>query len=119
MLSALAVIDAAGNHVPEVRNHTSGDEQLPLGIIVDAPGIAEPVGHHFETIFGGVIAPYAAVDVGAVRFEQVFRKCLSRPKNAAFTFRFADFGGRGKAFAAIEPAIWSPSKAIGYSVRIF
>ena len=61
--AALAVVDAAGDHVPQVRDDAGGDEDLPLRVVVDPPGVAEPVGDDFEAILGRVVAPDTAVDV--------------------------------------------------------
>ena len=70
VLAALAVVDAAGNHVPEVRDDARADEQLALGVVVDAPRIAEAVRDDLEDVLGRVIPPHAAVDVDAVARQQ-------------------------------------------------
>jgi HTH-type transcriptional regulator / antitoxin HipB len=48
VLPALAVIDASRYDVPEVGNHAGADEELPFGVVIDAPRIAEPVRHDLE-----------------------------------------------------------------------
>ena len=70
VLAALAMVDAAGDHVPQVRDHARADEQLSLGVVVDAPRIAEAVRDDLEHVLRRVIAPDAAVDVDAVRLQQ-------------------------------------------------
>src|SRR5690554_1784167 len=61
MLSTLAVVYPARHNVPQMRNNTGRDEQLPLGIIIDPPGIAETMGHDFEAVFYRVVTPDPAV----------------------------------------------------------
>src|SRR4026209_1338632 len=63
VLSALAVVDPPGNHVPQVRDDARADHQLALAVVVDAPGGAEAVRARVESILRRVIAPDAAVDL--------------------------------------------------------
>ena len=67
VLAALPVVDAAGDHVPQMRDHAGADQQLSLGVVVDAPRIAEAVRHHLEHVVGRMIPPDAAVDVARPR----------------------------------------------------
>ncbi len=48
VLASLALVDAAGDDVQEVRDHAGADDELTLGVVVDAPGVAEAVGHDLE-----------------------------------------------------------------------
>ena len=41
MLATLAMIDASGDHMKHVRDHTRRDKQLPFRVIIDAPGITK------------------------------------------------------------------------------
>ena len=52
VLASLALIDAAGDDVPEMRDDAGAHDELTLGVVVDAPGIAEAVGHDLEPILG-------------------------------------------------------------------
>ena len=61
--AALTLVDAAGNDVPEMRDHAGAHDQLTLGVVVDAPRVAEAVRHDLEAILGRMVAPDAAVDV--------------------------------------------------------
>ena len=53
VLSALAHVDAAGNHVEEMWNDAGADQQLALRVVVDPPGIAETVGDDLEDVAVG------------------------------------------------------------------
>src|SRR6185295_12333778 len=66
VLSSLSLVNAAGDHVKEMRNHARGDEQLPFRVVINAPGVAETMGDDFEHILGRVIAPDAPIDLNAL-----------------------------------------------------
>jgi hypothetical protein len=57
VLSALAVVAPALDHVPEVRDDAGLDEHLAVLVEVDAPGIAGSLGEPFKDLLEGVIAP--------------------------------------------------------------
>ena len=50
MLACLALVPAALDHVIEMRDDARGDEHLPAGIEVDAPGVARAVCEDFEDV---------------------------------------------------------------------
>src|SRR5688572_16792679 len=104
MLSALPLVNTTGYHMPEMRNNTGADEQLPFGIIIDTPGIAEAMRHHFKPVFYRVIAPYAAIYIHPVAFQYVFRKSFAGFIYASLTFWFAYFGRSGKSLQPIQPS---------------
>ena len=66
MLAALAVIESAGDHIPEVRDDTCRHEDLTVVVEVEAPRIAEAMRDDFEAILRRVIAPNTTVDKYAV-----------------------------------------------------
>ena len=66
VLAALPVIDAAGNHMPQMRDHAGGDEELAVIVEIEAPGIAEAMRDDLEAILRWVVAQDATVDVLAV-----------------------------------------------------
>ena len=111
--ASLAVVDPARYHVPEVRNNAGGDKELPLGIVVDTPGIAKAVGDDLEAVLEGMIAPDSTVDVDRLTIElDIAREGLLVPVDLALAGRLADPRGRGKTLAAVEPAIGPPVKAV-------
>src|SRR5688500_14057711 len=72
MLSALPVIDATRNYMPHMRNNTGTHKKLSFGIIIYTPGIAEAMCYNFKLIFGGMIPPYAPINVYSFSFQNVF-----------------------------------------------
>src|SRR5262245_621453 len=76
VLASLALIDAAGNDVKQMWNEAVGDEELPLGVVVDSPRIAEPVRDDLEHILRRVVPPHAAIDLDAITRQHVLRKRL-------------------------------------------
>ena len=113
VLAALPVIDAAGDHVPEVRNDAGADQQLALGVVVDAPRIAEPVRHDLEHVVGRVIAPDAAVDVDARRPRGCPRETApSSGRAGPLPAGLRTFERRGEALQPVEPAVGSPVQAV-------
>ena len=113
MPTALTVVDPAGDDVEHVGDHAGGDEEVALGVVVDAPWVAEAVGDDFEAILDRVVAPDAAVDVDGVALElDLLRKGIAVLEKAALALRLADLRWGGKALAAVEPAIRAPVKAV-------
>ena len=51
--ASLTMINATGNHVPKVWDHTSADDDLAFGIEINSPGIAKAMSHHFKAILIG------------------------------------------------------------------
>ena len=114
--AALAVIDAAGDDMPEVRNHARRDEQLALGVVIDAPGVAEPVSHDLETVLHGVVSPHAAIDlhggVGILVLLWLLWEGLVVLVDAAIADRASDVRRRGEALEPVEPAVGAPDKTV-------
>ncbi len=112
VLPPLALVDPAGNDMPEVRDHTGADEQLPLCVVIDAPGIAEPVGHHLEDVLRRVVAPHAAIDVDSFPLEEILGKGFLVPVQPPFALRLPDFGRGRVALEAVQPAVGAPVQAV-------
>src|SRR5665213_1763072 len=66
MLSALALVVRALDHVPEMRDHTGFDDALALVIEIHAPRIAGSLGKPLEDMADRMVSPHAAVDVNAI-----------------------------------------------------
>ena len=62
LLASLPLVTGALDHVPEVRNHTGFNNDLTVGVKVDAPGIAGAFGEDLEFMFDGVIPPDGGID---------------------------------------------------------
>ena len=118
VLSALALIDAAGHHVPEMGDDTRAHQQLALGVVVDAPGIAEAVRDDLEAILRRVVAPHAAVDLDAVAAQDVRGKRIPPREQPALPRPASDFRMRGESLQAVEPAVRSPMEAVHHLVSI-
>ena len=76
VLATLSLINAARDDVPQVGDDARADQQLALGVVVDAPRVAEAVRDDLEPILRRVIAPDAAVDLDAVALQEVLGKRL-------------------------------------------
>src|SRR5262245_34411164 len=76
VLSALTLIDAAGDHVKQMWNDARRDEQLSFGIVIDAPRVTESMGDHLEHVFSRVIAPDTTVDLDAVLRQKFLREWI-------------------------------------------
>ena len=118
MLPALAMINAALDDMEYMRNHAGRNEKLALGVVIDAPGIAEAVRHHLETILRGVVSPYAPVYVDALSFQNIFGEGLPMDIDLLAGLRFVDFGRRREAFEAIKPTVRPPMKTVEGFVAI-
>ena len=84
MAAALPMVNTTRNHMPQMRNHACRDEQLPLRIIIESPGVAEAVSHNLEAILRRMISPNTAIDVSCLSIElDVVRKriamCVESP----------------------------------------
>ena len=112
VFAPLAVVDAAGDDVPEMRNHAGGDKHLAVVVEIETPRIAETVGDNFEAILRRMIAPDAAVDVLAVNHRDLFGKRLALFEEFSAVGGFADRRAGREALAAIEPAIGPPVEAV-------
>ena len=55
--TALPMVNAARNDMPQMRDHACADEELSLRVVVDAPRIAKTVRDHLEAILNWVITP--------------------------------------------------------------
>ena len=60
---ALAVVVAALRQVPEVVDHAAGDEPVALAVVVQAPGVARPLGEELELSRLGMAAEDRAGEV--------------------------------------------------------
>ncbi len=118
VLPALPVIDAARDHVPEVRDHAGADQQLPLGVVVDAPGIAEAVRHDLEDVLRRMVAPDAAIEVHTLALEQVLRKRLLVAVDAPLALRLPDLRRGGIPLQPVEPAVRPPVQAVDGLVAV-
>ena len=118
MLPALAMINAALDDMEYMRNHAGRDEKLALGVVIDAPGIAETMRHHLETILRRVVSPYAPVYVDALSFQNIFGEGLPMDIDLLAGLRFVDSGRRREAFEAIEPTVRAPMQAVEGLVAI-
>ena len=61
--TSLTMIHTTGNDMPQMRNYTCGNKQLPFSIVVDSPRVTEAVCDDLKYILGRVITPNAAVDL--------------------------------------------------------
>ncbi len=73
MRPGLAMVESPGDHVPEMRNYARADKDLSFRVVIDSPRITEPVSDDLEAIFGGMIAPNAAIDFSG--FAVIFEEC--------------------------------------------
>ena len=111
--AALAVIDATGNDMPEVRNHACRDKELALGVVIDAPGVAEPVRHDLEAVLHRVVAPHAAIDLhGRFGIVVLLWEGLSVLVDPAFAHGAADVRRCCEALEPVEPAVGTPDKTV-------
>src|SRR5437667_2403993 len=78
-----------------MRNDAGLDETLAVLIEIYAPGIAGAFPEDLENVFGGMIAPYAGIDTGALLVGRA---------------GFADVRVREHTMAAVEPAIRTPGE---------
>src|SRR5262245_8508287 len=76
VLASLALIDPAGNDMKEVRSDAGGDEELPFGVVVDSPRIAESVRDDFEDVLRRVVAPHTAIDLDTLAGQHLLGKRL-------------------------------------------
>src|SRR5690554_4625585 len=105
MLSPLPVVNSSWNDMPQVRYYTSGNKQLPLGIIINTPVIAEAMCDHFKTVLDRMVPPDPAVDVYPFGFKQVFREFIIVVVQPSFSFGFPDLGRGGKTLQPVEPTV--------------
>src|SRR5687768_13888060 len=112
MLSALAVIGSSRDNVPEVRDDTCTHHKLAFGIVINTPGVTEPVGDHFKTVFGGMVTPNPAVDVCSLTFEDVCRERILVFIKTSLSCRLAHLGRRRISLESVQPSVRSPMKAI-------
>src|SRR5262245_58853098 len=101
VLPSLALIDSAGDYVPEMGDDAGADQHLSLGVVVDSPRIAEAVSDHLEDVFRRVVTPDAAVDVDALAREQIVRKRIAVLEQAPFVARLPDLRRRGISLESV------------------
>src|SRR5690606_28931228 len=113
VLTSLPVIDTAWDHMPQVGDHTNRDEQLSLFVVINPPGVAETVGHHFKTVLQRMVSPHAAVDVHPLPgIHFFFRKWILMSVQPAFSLRFAHAGRRSESLQTIQPSLRTPMQAV-------
>ena len=89
--AALAMVDAARNHVPEMGNHAGADKELAFSVVIDSPRITESMRHDLETLFRRVIAPNTTVDIYRLVGEfDVVRERFLVFVESSLAGRFAD-----------------------------
>ena len=101
--TALPMVSATLNHVPQMRNHTRCDKRLTFIIEINAPGITGSIGEGFEDVFRGVITPHRAVhgDTLLVGFAR------------STHFRVGEH-----TVATVEPAIGAPDECVQRFVSV-
>ena len=100
--TALPMVNAARNDMPQMRDHACADEELSLRVVVDAPRIAKAVRDHLEAILHRVITPNATVDPCAFAVElNLFGVHLSRFVNTALSFWLPDNRWREQALTTV------------------
>ncbi|HAL04101.1 MAG TPA: hypothetical protein DCP58_03250 [Verrucomicrobiales bacterium] len=105
--------------MPQMRNYTCGNKQLPFSIVVDAPRIAEAMRHNLENFLSRVISPYTAVDWLAFTLElDRLGIWLTVFENLAFTLRLANHRRGEHTLAAVDPSIGPPVQTIEYFVPV-
>ena len=95
--AGLPVVAAARDDVPHVRDDARLDEEVAVGVVVEAPRVAGAVGDDLEDVPRRVIAPDAGVNL------------LSLVVRVA---GLADVRVREDAVAAVQPAVRPPDEAV-------
>ena len=113
MATGLPMVRAAGDDVPQMRDHAGADEQLPLGVVVDAPRVAEAVRDNLKHVLGRVITPNAAVDrlAFALKLDRLGIR-LAVLENLAFPLRLSNHRRSEHSLAAVDPAVRPPVQAV-------
>src|SRR5262245_23004838 len=63
----LALVNAARDHVKQVWNHATAENELPIGVApIHAPWVAGAFGKDFELPGGGLVAPDAGVELDCI-----------------------------------------------------
>ena len=101
-----------------MRDHARADQELPLGVVVDAPWIAEAVGDHLEDILRRMITPHATVDLDAVAGEEVGGEWILVLVETSLSGGLPDLRGCRVALQSVEPAVGSPVQAVDRFVAI-
>ena len=110
--AALTVIDAAGDDMPEMRDHAGGDEDLAVVIKVHSPRIAEAVRDDFKAVLRWMVTPNTTINVLTIFDRNLGRERIALVEDFAAIGRLAHGRACGEALAAVEPAIGSPIEAI-------
>src|SRR3954468_17918406 len=118
VLPSLSLVNAARDHMKQMRNHAGGDEQLSLRIVINAPRIAEAMRDDLEYLLCRVVAPHAAIDLDAVARDQIVRERLAAIDQASRANRFSDLRRSRVALKPIQPAVGSPVQAVDDLVTI-
>src|SRR5687768_7803461 len=87
VLTSLAMVNASWNDVPQMRDHAGAHDELTLRVVINTPGVAEPVSNHLESVFGGMVTPDASVDVNSLPLQYVVRKGILVLINPSFAIR--------------------------------
>ena len=100
--TALPMVNAARNDMPQMRDHACADEELSLRVVVDAPRVTEAVRDHLEAILNRVITPNATVDLCAFAVElNLFGVHLSWFVNTTVSFWLPDNRWREQALTTV------------------
>ena len=112
VLASLTVIDAARDHVPEVGDDAGADDELPFGVVVDTPRVAESVGDDLEPILRRMVSPDAAIDLDAFAFQDVVGERLSGLEHPALAGRLSDLRRREQSLQSVQPPIGAPMETV-------
>ncbi len=116
--AALTVIDAAGDDMPEMRDHAGGDEDLAVVIEVDSPRIAKAVRDDFKAILRGMITPNPTINVLAIFDRHLDGERIALAQDFAAIGRLAHGRACGETLAPIKPTIGPPTEAVKHFMTI-
>ena len=119
MTASLAVIQAAGDDMPQVRDHACCNEKLPLGVVVDTPRIAKTVRNNFKHFLSWVIAPDTTINLLTLPFKLdrlgIWLTMLEKlPSSLWLTYDRR----REHALAAVYPAVRPPVQTVEHLVPV-
>ena len=112
MLTSLPMINTSGDHMPEVWYYAGTHDKLTFRIIVNTPGVAEPMCDNFKPILGWVISPYTSIDVFPFTFQDIFGERILMSVKLSLSFRLSDPGWRGITLQSVQPSVRPPMQAI-------
>ena len=97
MVTSLANVTSAIDHVIEMRNNARGNERITIIIKVDAPRVACTMSENFKHMFGGMITPHARIE-GLTFFRLATRLAHQRMCE--------------NPMATVQPSVRSPNKGV-------